>query len=492
MPSLLMNNVPVVEYTFKTNAKVVPQFPTGFVTTFFDINNGDGTSTRTYINSEGEFPTFIKFGNTTNSNTSLLSVERYTLTDKKPSTMESAFENCKALKSINLNNINSNTITSFNKSFRYNESLEYLDISNVNIDNVTDFSYAFTHSKLKEIKLPNGGDKITTLTQCFAYTNTLSEIDMSMMNLPNVEEMVGTFAYITCGDIILPNDLGNNGKLNQISSLCYNSTISSINISNMDITGLQKMNYSFYGCNISELDFSGWTGKGDNLIQMGATFGKCTVSELNCPFKTNNVQNFNQCFYDLPNLVSLDISTWDTSSCTDFAYCFSSSKLTTINFPTKLNTTKGNSLIEMFANCPASNIPVSDITTDVATNITGMLMGCVGLSGALDLRHFDLETSLLKISNFLKGCTNVTHVYLNGTKSKPSNTIINFEAISAFENMTSLEELDISNWELSTALPDSNISSFLLNVPSTCNVKVSANLGKTESQLSFSGNFTVV
>ncbi len=80
-----------------------------------------------------------------------------------------------------------------------------------------------------------------------------------------------------------------------------------------------------------------------------------------------------------------------------------------------------------------------------------MLMGCVGLSGALDLRHFDLETSLLKISNFLKGCTNVTHVYLNGTKSKPSNTIIDFEAISTFENMTSLEELDISNWNMNSA-----------------------------------------
>ena len=103
-----------------------------------------------------------------------------------------------------------------------------------------------------------GGDKITTLNQCFAYNNNLSEIDMSMMNLPNVEDMVGTFAAITCGDIILPSNIGNNGKLNQISSLCYNSKIKTINISNINITGLQKMNYSFYSCNISELDFSGW------------------------------------------------------------------------------------------------------------------------------------------------------------------------------------------------------------------------------------------
>ena len=98
MPSLLMNNVPVVEYTFNTDAEVVPEFPTDFVSTFFDNNNGDGTTTRTYMNSEGEFPTFIKFGNTTNSDTSLLSVERYTLTDKEPSTMANAFENCKVLK----------------------------------------------------------------------------------------------------------------------------------------------------------------------------------------------------------------------------------------------------------------------------------------------------------------------------------------------------------------------------------------------------------
>ena len=127
----------VAKYKFNpsTYSDYLPVFNSGFSYTKSDVNNGDGTITRTI--ESNSLPTLMRFGETTSAtdrSNSLLEI--LDMNTSNLTSMVNMFGYCKNLTSI-VCNWNTSQVTNMENMFNDCSSLTSLDISNWNISNVT-------------------------------------------------------------------------------------------------------------------------------------------------------------------------------------------------------------------------------------------------------------------------------------------------------------------------------------------------------------------
>ncbi len=120
---------------------------------------------------------------------------------------------------------------------------------------------------------------------------------------------------------------------------------------------------------IVTLDVSSWNTS--NITTMYFLFGEC--SSLNSldltSWNTSNVKNMYGLFYKCYNLTSLNLSTWDTSKVTDMGSLFESCyKLESINL-SNWNTMNVSNMQAMFRNCGIISLDLSKLDTRLVTNI---------------------------------------------------------------------------------------------------------------------------
>ena len=166
---------------------------------------------------------------------------------------------------------------------------------------------------------------------------------------------------------------------------------------------------------IVTLDVSSWNTS--NITTMYFLFGEC--SSLNSldltSWNTSNVKNMYGLFYKCYNLTSLNLSTWDTSKVTDMGSLFESCyKLESINL-SNWNTMNVSNMQAMFRNCGIISLDLSKLDTRLVTNISYMFNLCDKLKN-LDLSGWDT--------------TNITNMNL------------------MFSGCRSLETLDLSDWKI--------------------------------------------
>ena len=309
------NLVTVAKYTFTSTTDTLPTFNSEFTNyTITDVDNGDGTTTRTII-SVGKYPTSISFKGCSG----LLSVEE--LDTSNVTDMSRLFYNCKSLSSVNLSNLNTSKVTNMYGMFYYT-ALTSLDLSNLDTSNVTNMSWMFRNCKsLTSLNVSNWDtSNLTDMSQIFANCTNLTSVDLSHFDTSNVT----TMAYI----------------FNNCSKL------TSLNLSNWDTGNVNTMAYMFYGCNaLTSLDVS--------------------------TFNTSNVTNMSYMF-GCPSLTSLNLSNFNTSKVTDMSYMFRDcSSLSSLDL-TSFNTSAVTSSSNMFYNCPASCVVRYDATSwTLATSGTG-------------------------------------------------------------------------------------------------------------------------
>ena len=146
----------------------------------------------------------------------------------------------------------------------------------------------------------------------------------------------------------------------------------------------KRMEYLFYRCSdVLTLDVSNWdTSQATNMKHM---FYLCrNLMQVDVSnFNTGNVTNMNSMFYYCDTLKSLDVSNWDTSNVTNmssmFNYCSNFTTLDLSNF----NTGKVTSMSNMFSSCSKLtflNISNWDMTKITATySYSQMFSGCTAL-----------------------------------------------------------------------------------------------------------------
>lgn len=103
----------------------------------------------------------------------------------------SMFNNCKNMKSINLNNFDTSNVIAMNSMFSSCSSLESLDLSKFDTSNVTNMSYMFSKcDSLESLDLSMFNTKnVTTLQGTFQYCTNLKKLNVSNWNTDNVTQM---------------------------------------------------------------------------------------------------------------------------------------------------------------------------------------------------------------------------------------------------------------------------------------------------------------
>ena len=178
---------------------------------YTDVDNGDGTITRT-ITSE-ELPTKISFSgksyltsvnylnisNVTDMSymfqncTSLTTLESNNWNTSNVTDMHSMFYRCQLLTSIDVSNWNTSKVRTMGSMFNYCNGLTALDLSNFNTDKVYDMSYMFNNcTSLKTLDLSNFNTKaISYIDNMFKGCSNLVSIYMSNSDINSINDIIG-------------------------------------------------------------------------------------------------------------------------------------------------------------------------------------------------------------------------------------------------------------------------------------------------------------
>ncbi len=190
-------------------------------------------------------------------------------------------------------------------------------------------------------------------------------------------------------------------------TVTINGTVESWSFTFGSSSGRQKLR------SVSNMGDMGWT----NLT---TAFNNCNNLEsfVTGNSDTSGVVYMNSVFAGTASLVTLDLSTFDTSSVTTMAELFNSSNV--------------------------ASIDLSNFDTSLVTDMNSMFRGNTSLT-SVDVSSFD-TTNVLNIANMFRDVTNITSIDLS---SFVTTNVSNMFGV--FRNATNLATLDISNFNTSAA-----------------------------------------
>ena len=190
-------------------------------------------------------------------------------------------------------------------------------------------------------------------------------------------------------------------------------SLESLDVSKLNTTSALDMRYMFDGCTrLMSLDLSSFnTVNATNLYRMFA--GCKSLTSLNLSgLKTSKVVNFSNIFLNCENLKTLDVSGMDVSKAVNLSGMFGGCKsLTSIDL-TNFKTTRANEMSYLFDGCSSlTTLKFTTLDTSNASNLSYMFRGCSSLK-ALDLTHFNTSKAN-NLSGMFYGCYGLTSLNLN-------------------------------------------------------------------------------
>ena len=270
------------------------------------------------------------------------------------------------------------------------------------------------------------------------------------------------------------------------SGLFSNLTnVTSIDLSNMDTSGMTNMANMFSGnTSLTNITF-GDNFNTSNVTRMDSMFSKCNkLTKLDLSmFDTSNVGGMNTMFWQCSSLKTLDLSNFDTSKLENTAHMFSGcSSLTTLNLSgfntsnvttaflmfngcksltsldvSSFDTSKMTSMSNMFSGCKSlTNLDVSSFDTSNVTNMDFMFSGCTSLTN-IDVSNFDTSKVTSMMGMFVD-CLSLTSLDLSSfNTSNVTKMGINFSYGGMFQNCSSLVSLDLSSFDMSKVTDSINM-----------------------------------
>jgi len=311
---------------------------------------------------------------------------RYIDTSKVKS-MNSMFDGCSNLTSLDLSTFNTSNVTDMNFMFKECRNLTSLDLSTFNTSNVTNMWSMFkecgnlTSLDLSNFSTPN----VTDMGSMFYECSSLTTLDISNFNTEKVRNM--NFMFARC------------------------SSLTILNVSNFNTPNVTDMSDMFQGCSsLTTLDISNFNTS--NVTNMRSMFYECSnLTALNVSnFNTSNVTNMAFMFFECSSLTTLDVSTFNTEQVTDMSYMFSNcSNLTTLDV-NNFNTGQVIDMKCMFSGC--SNVTNLDLSNFDTRNVEGssnnegfymMFSGCRALSTIIYGDNF-IYANAANVEYMFSGC----------------------------------------------------------------------------------------
>jgi surface protein len=209
--------------------------------------------------------------------------------------------------------------------------------------------------------------------------------------------------------------------LHELTSLSMftrlSSTITSIDLSEINTSNITNMNAMFTGWNlIKEIDLSNFDVS--KVTDLGILFNDCTSLETIKLFKgpTLSLKNMNGVFSGT-NLKTIDLSPFYTNNVTDMSSLFASSPLLSQIDVSKFNTDKVTNMEGMFSTCLAlTTLDLSSFDTSNVTNMASMFTSCSALT-TIDCSSWD--TSKVTYSDLMfDECSSLKTIYVKDTTEK--------------------------------------------------------------------------
>ena len=224
--------------------------------------------------------------------------------------------------------------------------IEHKDIADI-ISNIRKAPDSIVIDKQFEGALKSSSD-ITTINSKLNEIATTIDNDG---NLYSLKELFDSSKYNSSIDFDFSKFKSN---IIDTSKMFYFSSLTSINLSNLNTKNVMDMNYMFWYCNdLTSLDVSKFDTS--SVKDMSYMFSSCSkLTSLNVSnFKTSNVRDMSNMFNSCSGLTSLNVSNFNTSSVKDMSYMFGScSKLTSLDI-SNFKTSNVRNIYYMFRMCRA-------------------------------------------------------------------------------------------------------------------------------------------
>ena len=201
---------------------------------------------------------------------------------------------------MDLSGLDTSALTDMRSMFSSCKSLISLDLSNFDTSKVKDMGYLFDNCQsLTSVNLSSfNTSNVTSMSHMFNYCYKLTSLDLSNFDTSKTSYMDYMF--------------------------CRCSSLTSLDLSSFDTSNVKQMNYMFQGCSkLKTLDLSNFnTSKVTAMASMFQGIGAASLDLSS--FDTSNVTSMTMMFQDCSNLVSLNLSNFDTrkaATSSMFGYC---------------------------------------------------------------------------------------------------------------------------------------------------------------------------
>ena len=333
--------------------------------------------------------------------------------------LSSIFLDNKSIQFLNLNGLDTSSVTDMSGMFRRATNLTSLDVSQWDTSNVTDMSYMFNSA------------------------TSLASLDVSQWDTSNVTDMSYMFNNATSLTSLDLNQWNTSNVTNMSSMFRYAENLMSLNLNGWNTSNVSTMNDMFGGAfRLTSLDVSQWDTS--NVTDMSYMFsGAKSLASLDVSqWDTSNVTNMSRMFLSTTSLTSLDLNQWDTSNVSDMSYMFRSSGLTSLVL-SQWDTSSVTDMNEMFRNAESlMSLNLNGWNTSNVTNMYGMFSYTKSLVN-LNLNGWN-TSNVTNMSDMFRSAEKLTS--LNLSQWNTSN-VTNMSYM--FRNAKSLTSLDVSQWDTS-------------------------------------------
>ena len=346
--------------------------------------------------------------------------------------MNSMFNECTALKSLDLTNFNTAKVT--NMSYMFNEcsALASLNVSKFNTAEVKDMDFMFYNcSTLTSLNLSNFNNaKVTTMISMFDGCTKLESLDLSKFNTAEVTNM-GCMFYNCSALTSLNLSNFNTAKVTNMSAMFYNcSALTTIYASDKFVTG--QLSFStdmFSGCknligaigydetNTNNKDYANlvdgyFSPEGGFHAYAEFDEGTGTLTFRRGVSMPTGAYELNEGINDPGWLaqnkkiktVVFDASFANARPTSCFYWFCLCSNLTTIEGIEYLNTEKVTNMNSMFDRCSAlTSLDLTNFNTAKVTDMNYMFIGCSALTTIFVSDKF-VTSQVTKSVDMFSGC----------------------------------------------------------------------------------------
>ena len=394
--------------------------------------------------------------------------------------MNSMFNECTALKSLDLTNFNTAKVTNMSYMFNDCSALASLNVSKFNTAEVKDMDFMFYNcSTLTSLNLSNFNTaKVTDMNYMFIGCSALTTIFVSDKFVTSqVTKSVDMFSGCNklIGAIKYAENTTNNKDYANYETGYFTPKGGFPGYAKFDegtgtltFTSGPSKPEGAYDLNEGSYYPGWWPGQRRKIktVVFDASFANARPTSCYCWFSgcnnlteikgieylnTENVTNMGFMFNSCKVLTSLNLSNFNTEKVTDMQGMFGEcSDLTSLNI-TSFNTEKVTNMRQMFYNCSdLTSLNLSNFNTEKVMYMSNMFYNCNKLT-SLDLTSFN-TAEVTKMDNMFKSCTDLTSLDLSNFNTAKV-TDMNY----MFYNCNALTSLDITSFNTAEVTDMSNM-----------------------------------